>query len=105
MAGSFDVQVIGEGAVRAELIGPDIDDAILFIRLANGVARFDLEFDGRMFRDCHLSGMLTGASIAFSFERSGNVEANSAPDSTPPTSNSCTPVGLLSDLGDQRGRS
>ena len=66
---SFAVEVKSEDAGSGELVGDEISAVAEFLRISSGIPRFDLESDGRVFRECRLSTMPSAGSVLFTFER------------------------------------
>lgn len=70
MTSMFEVSVVVIDSETGRLQGPELERVAKFLRMSEGVARFDLEYDGRVFRKCRLSSAEPDESYTFSFERS-----------------------------------
>ncbi|HEY0462638.1 MAG TPA: hypothetical protein VGC79_00445 [Polyangiaceae bacterium] len=74
MTSMFEVSVVIVDSANGRLEGPELERVAKFLRISEGSPRFDLEYDGRVFRKCSLVASEGSASLAFSFQRSSVPE-------------------------------
>lgn len=70
MTSVFEVSVAVVDPEAGRIEGVELERLAKFLRLSEGAAPFDLEYDGRLFRKCRLNAAESGAALHFSFERS-----------------------------------
>jgi len=68
MSAAFAVTALTVAPGEGLLSGPDLKQVTKFLRMSEGVPRFDLECAGRQFRECHLRVDPSGESLLFSFD-------------------------------------
>ena len=73
MTASFSVTVVSDGERAARLEGVDVGRVLVFLQLAHGVPVFDIEYDSRLWSNCHLIGNVQGNSIPFTVDSVSEV--------------------------------
>jgi len=67
MSASFTVAAVAIGEHAGRLEGDELERVAKFICSSTGVPQFEVEYDGRRFCECRLTGAVDG-SISFSCE-------------------------------------
>jgi len=70
MTSVFEVSVAVVDTATGRIEGAELERLTKFLRMSEGAALFDLEYDGRLFRKCRIHAAEPSTALLFSFERS-----------------------------------
>lgn len=74
MSAGFAVAAVVIDELTGQLEGDEVNKVARFLRVSDGVAQFDVEYDGRQFNRCHLMDATPSEVILFSYESVMTIE-------------------------------